>query len=70
MSLNKSVMPRLHINLVSKVSNGSPVVRRIPDLIQFYKFNFSSRVEFSRDSSTKGSANEAFPISFTFVRGW
>ena len=70
MSLNKSAMPRLYINLAPKVSNGSPAVRRIPDLIQFYKLNSSSRVQFSRDSFTKGSASDAFPISFTFVRGW
>lgn len=70
MSLNKSAIPRLYIYLVSKVSNGSPEVRRIQDLIQFDKLSSSTRVQFSRDSFTKGSASDAFPISFTFVRGW
>jgi hypothetical protein len=70
LSLNKSAIPRLYIYLVSKVSNGSPEVRRIQDLIQFDKLSSSTRVQFSRDSFTKGSASDAFPISFTFVRGW
>lgn len=45
MSLNKSAMPK--VNVMSLVSDRSPVVRSIPDLIHFYKLNSSSRVQFS-----------------------